>query len=73
MILKQLDVIMAKRFGQNLPSISQLEKRAALALINSSPIVNNGGPLLETVIPIGGMHIKDVKPLPTVSREPKSG
>lgn len=72
MVLRQLDVIMAKYFDQNLPSISQLEKRAALALINSNPIVNNGGPLLETVIPIGGMHIKDVKPLPTVSRESES-
>lgn len=66
MLLKQLDSTMAKYFGPKLPSTSWLEKRAALALINSNPILDNSGPLLENVISIGGMHIKDAKPLPKV-------
>lgn len=72
MILKQLDVIMAKHFGPNLPSISQLEKRVELALINSNPMLGNAGPQPDNVIPIGGMHIKDMKPLPAVSSKTKS-
>lgn len=66
-ILKQLDAIMAEHFGPNLPPISQLEKRVELALINSHPLLGNAGPQPHNVIPIGGMHIKDVKPLSNVS------
>lgn len=65
-LLKQLDFTMAKYFGSDLPPTTWLEKRAVLALINSNPILDVPGPLLENVISIGGMHIKDVKPLPTV-------
>lgn len=65
-LLKQLDSTMAKYFGPSLPPTSWLEKRAALALINSNPTVDNSGPLLENVISVGGMHIKDTQQLPTV-------
>lgn len=57
---------MAKYFGPDLPPISQLEKRATLALVNSNPILDHLGPMPDNVIPIGGMHIKDPKPLPEV-------
>lgn len=57
---------MTKHFGQDLPPISQIEKRATLALVNSNPILDNLGPKPDNVIPIGGMHVKDPKPLPKV-------
>lgn len=57
---------MMEHFGQDLPSISQLEKRATLALVNSNPILDSLGPLPDNVIAIGGMHIKHPKPLPKV-------
>lgn len=57
---------MPKYFGSDLPPISQLEKRAKLALINANPIIDNLGPMLPTVIPIAGVHISEVKKLPVV-------
>lgn len=57
---------MQKYFGPDLPPISQLEKRTKLALINANPIIDNLEPLLPTVIPVGGIHIKKAKPLPKV-------
>lgn len=59
---------MAQHFGSDLPPISQLEKRASLALVNSNPILDHLGPMLDNVIPVGGMHIKDPKPLPEVKK-----
>lgn len=58
---------MKKYFGPNLPPISQLEKRATLALVNSDPILDHQGPMLNNVIAIGGMHVKVPKPLPQVN------
>lgn len=57
---------MPKYFGADLPPIEKLEKRATLALINSNPMIDNLGPLLDNVIPVGGLHIKEAKRLPTV-------
>lgn len=57
---------MAKYFGPDLPPISQLEKRATLAFVNSNPILDHLGPMPDNVITIGGMHIKEPKPLPKV-------
>lgn len=65
-LLKELDFIMPKYFGPDLPPISQLEKRTALALISSNPLIDKLGPLLDTVIPVAGLHIKEAKRLPTV-------
>lgn len=57
---------MPKYFGSDLPPISQLETRTKLALINANPIIENLGPLLPNVIPVGGLHIKKANPLPKV-------
>ncbi|XP_031633767.1 uncharacterized protein LOC116347346 [Contarinia nasturtii] len=63
-ILDELDMIMPKYFGSDLPPISQLEKRAKLALINAHPIIDNLGPMLPTVISIAGIHIGEVNDMP---------
>lgn len=57
---------MPKYFGSNLPSMRELEKKTKLALIGANPIVDNLGPMLPNVIPIGGIHIKKPKALPSV-------
>lgn len=64
--MNRLDSIMMKYFGPDLPPISQLEKRATLALVNSNPILDSLGPMPDNVIAIGGMHIKRPKPLAKV-------
>lgn len=64
--MKELDYIMPKFFGSDLPPITQLEKRVKMALINANPIIDNLGPLLPNVISVAGFHIKEAKPLPAV-------
>lgn len=65
-LLTELDYIMKKYFGPDLPPISQLEKRTKLALINANSVIDNLEPLLPNVIPVGGIHIQKAKPLPKV-------
>lgn len=67
MLIKNLDTTMVQFFGSKMPSISYLEKRAALGFINSNPIIDRLGPLPERVVAVGGMHIKESKSLPTVT------
>lgn len=57
---------MEGKFGPGLPSISELQKRTAIALVSTHPIFDYSQPLLENVIPVGGLHIRDAKPLPKV-------
>lgn len=58
---------MPKYFGQDMPSISNLEKRTALAFTASNPVIDELGPLSENIIPVGGIHIRNAKPLPQVN------
>lgn len=62
----RLDAIVAKYFGELVPSVDELQQRALIALINTNPAIDYTEPLPENVIPVGGLHIKDEKPLPSV-------
>lgn len=55
-----------KHFGPNAPLLNELEQRACLAFVNSHPVMDYSAPLVENVIPIAGLHIKEEKPLPKV-------
>lgn len=55
-----------KYFGKNYPSIEELEQKALLAFVNTNPAIDYRIPLPENVIPIGGVHLKDPKPIPEV-------
>lgn len=57
---------MEGKFGANLPSMTELEQRTAIAFVNTNPAVDHMAPLPENIIPIGGLHIRDTKPLPKV-------
>lgn len=62
----RVDAIAAKHFGPNLPSVTEMEQRTVLALVNTNPAMDFTRPLPENVIPVGGVHIRDPKPLPRV-------
>lgn len=65
----RIDALVAKsNFGPNVPSVIELEHRALIALINTNPAIDYAEPLAENVIAVGGLHIKDAKSLPLVSR-----
>nr|CAD7458383.1 unnamed protein product [Timema tahoe] len=51
------EAIMRKYFGP-IPSIEELEKRVAVLLINTDLGLADQRPLLPSVIPIGGLHIR---------------
>lgn len=55
-----------KYFGENVPTIRELEKRTALAFVNTNPVLDHLIPLPENVIPVAGVHIKNPKPIPEV-------
>lgn len=64
----RIDMLVAKSFGPDVPSVIELEHRALIALINTNPVIDYAEPLADNVIAVGGLHIKDAKSLPLVSR-----
>lgn len=66
---KGIDKLLEGKFGPDMPSISKIEKRTAIALISTHPIFDYTQPLPENVIPVGGLHIQDAKPLPKVNKK----
>lgn len=62
----KLDELVKQKFGPNIPSMTELEHRSAIAFVNTNPAFNIPAPIPENVIPVGGMHIGDTKPLPKV-------
>lgn len=48
----------------NLPPAAELRKRTQLVMFNYSPVVDAGVQLSPNVIPVGGLQIHPVKPLP---------
>lgn len=47
--------------------MKELEERTAIALVSTHPVFDYPAPLPENVIPVGGLHIRDTKPLPEVT------
>lgn len=65
-VITSLDKIVAEKFGPGLPSVGDIEKQTTLVLVNTNPAMDYPSPLLESVIPVAGLHIKDSKPIPKV-------
>lgn len=61
-----MDEIQKLYFGPDVPSMTELEQKTAIAFVNTNPTFNIPIPLPENVIPVGGMHIREAKPLPEV-------
>lgn len=63
----ELDKMFKRAYGADTPSVSELEQRTALAFVSTTPVFDQSHPLPENVIAVGGLHIRDPKPLPKVS------
>lgn len=63
-LIPKLDEITAAKFGSNIPSTFDLEKRTTLALVSTHPSFDVPEPLPPNVIPVAGLHILESKPLP---------
>lgn len=62
----KLDKLVSEKFGPGYPTMTELEHRTAIAFVNTNPTFDAPAPLPENVIPVGGLHIRDTKPLPKV-------
>ncbi|KDR10226.1 UDP-glucuronosyltransferase 2C1-like [Zootermopsis nevadensis] len=55
----------ARKYFKDFPPFWDIERNFSIVLVNTVPGVDDPRPLLPNVIPVGGMHIKDVpSPLP---------
>uniref|UniRef100_A0A182SYE6 UDP-glycosyltransferases domain-containing protein n=1 Tax=Anopheles maculatus TaxID=74869 RepID=A0A182SYE6_9DIPT len=64
-IMPKLDTMVRNRFAfHDMPYILDIERHTVLMLVNTNPTFDALEPLPPNVIPIGGAHIKDPKPLP---------
>ncbi|XP_055604627.1 UDP-glucosyltransferase 2-like [Uranotaenia lowii] len=59
----QLDVHLRKLFPRA-PSTKELSKHVKLLLINANHLIEYQEPMMPSVVPVGGMHIKKPDPLP---------
>lgn len=65
-VIPRMDTIARKYFGDDLPSISEIESQISLLLTTANPIMDTVRPNLPTVINIEQLHIDKRKPLPEV-------
>lgn len=63
---RDIDKLVEGKFGPGLPRMTEIEQRTAIALVNTNPAFDYLIPLPENVIPVGGLHIRDSKPLSKV-------
>ncbi|XP_059478833.1 UDP-glycosyltransferase UGT5-like [Neocloeon triangulifer] len=61
--LPRQDKVVKEIFGGDFPTLANMEKEAALMLINSHPITNSPHANLPNVVEVGGIHIKPAKSL----------
>ncbi|XP_023702334.1 UDP-glucuronosyltransferase 2B31 isoform X3 [Cryptotermes secundus] len=63
--LPNMDNIAQKYFGNSAPLPSEIEKNISLVMVNTHFSVDFPRPLVPAMIPVGGMHIKPGKELPS--------
>lgn len=62
-VLPTVNEIVRDRFGADIPPVEDIERKTALVFVNTNPTMDFAAPLPENVIPVGGLHIKDPKPI----------
>lgn len=64
--IPKLDKLLETAYGTKLPSMIELQEKTAIAFVSTTTIFDLPQPLPENVIPVGGVHIREPKPLPKV-------
>lgn len=59
--------LLKEKFGDGIPDVAELAKKISLLLLNQHFSFSGPRPLSAQLIEIGGVHIKDTKPLSPVS------
>lgn len=63
------NAILRRRFGNDMPSVADISKKISLMLTNTHYSLNGPRPLSPKVIEVGGVHIKEAKPIDEVSND----
>ncbi|XP_063915087.1 UDP-glucosyltransferase 2-like [Zophobas morio] len=61
---RQEHKVARKYFGEDIPSMVELERHMSLILTNSDPVLDFPQPLAPNFIPVGGLHTRKAKKLP---------
>ncbi|CAH0548076.1 unnamed protein product [Brassicogethes aeneus] len=67
--LPRCDKIARKHFGENIPSLAEVQKNTSLALFTHNLVANSIKPTVPAVVDINLIHIKAKKPLPNDIKE----
>lgn len=59
--------LLRAKFGDGIPDVAETAKKISLILVNQHYSLTGPRPLTTQVIEVGGIHIKEQKPLPAVS------
>lgn len=54
------------RFGEGIPDVSEIAKNISLTIVNQHYSYTGPKPLSNQLIELGGIHIKEPKPIPEV-------
>lgn len=61
------DVLLRRKFGETIPSVTELSKQISLMFVNTHYSLSGPKPLPPTVVELGGVHIKEPKAIDEVS------
>lgn len=61
------NVILREKFGSDMPSVTDIAKKISLLLVNTHYSLSGPRALSPKVIEVGGVHIKEPKPIDEVS------
>lgn len=62
------NTFLRQQFGEAIPPIDELERNASLIFLNQHYSVTGAKPFLPSIVEIGGIHMKDEKPLEPVRK-----
>lgn len=60
------DKMLKQIFGDKIPSVSDIKKETSLMFVNSHYSLSGVRPLSPAVIEVGGIHIKEPRPIKEV-------
>lgn len=66
------DAILRKKFGDKIPSVTDLSRNLSLMLVNTHYSLTGARPVSQSVVEIGGAHIKEAEPIEKVKISFKS-
>lgn len=61
------DRILKEAFGATVPSVTELAKKTSMIFVNQHYSLSGVKPLSPAVVELGGIHIKEAKPIDEVS------